>query len=118
MTTIAFLSIAGALGALLRASLAHNLNGRIALGTLAANVVAAFALGYLSHSRLAASWGEAPSIALRVGFLGALSTWSSVANEIADHLRSQRRSDAVTVLALNLVVGIGAAWLGLRLGRS
>ena len=117
MTTFVLVAIGGAVGAVSRAIFGHHLNGRLAIGTLVANVIAAFALGYLSRLGQVSSWNEAHSIALKVGLLGALSTWSSLANEVADHLRSDRHSDAATVLALHLILGIGAAWLGLRLGQ-
>ncbi len=113
--TIILLALGGATGALLRATLGEQLNGRIALGTLAANVIASFALGALSLWSGPDIWNGASKVALTVGLLGALSTWSSLADEIADHLRSRREKDAVIVLGLNLVLGIGAAWLGLRL---
>ncbi len=118
------LLIAGALGALARARLGERFNGRIALGTLIANVAASLVLGLTSgwleqgHWQGTEIWNNPAAVALQVGLLGALSTWSSLANDIATHLRAKQTSDAATVLALNLALGIGAAWLGLRLALS
>ncbi len=119
-----FLLIAGALGALGRAALGERFNGRIALGTLIANVAASLVLGLTSgwleagHWQGTQLWNNPAAVAIQVGFLGALSTWSSLANDIATHLRAKQTSDAATVLALNLVLGIGAAWIGLRLAYA
>ncbi len=118
------LLVAGALGAVGRTSLGQRFNGLIALGTLAANVTACLLLGAASgwletgHWRGEEIWNDPASIALQVGLLGSLSTWSSLANDIATHIRAKQSSEALTILGLNLILGIGAAWIGLRLAHA
>lgn len=107
--------ILGGFGALLRAALGTKLNGRIALGTLLGNVVASFALGALAGWNPASGIPHASAIAIQVGLLGALSTWSSLAHEIAEHLRSQRALEASLAIVANLVLGVLAAWLGIQI---
>ncbi len=104
-TAMAFIALAG-IGALSRAALAQRLNRDLPVGTLAANVVASFALGVLDGRG---------GVAVSIGLLGALSTWSTVAGEVVVMAHSDRRRLALGYLGLSLVGGIGAAWLGLRL---
>lgn len=110
-------AIAASVGALGRAILTARYNGRLALGVLYANVLAAFLLGFLQTSDALESLSHAASLAIQLGLLGALSTWSSLAHEVAGHLRADRNGDAAYSLGLNLVLGILAAWIGLRFGR-
>lgn len=53
---------------------------------------------------------------MSVAFLGALSTFSTVVAQVVEDLRRTRRRDAAIYLGASLVAGVGAAWLGLRIG--
>ncbi|MDR2257362.1 MAG: CrcB family protein [Arthrobacter sp.] len=91
------------------------------LGALAAwpwplllvNVLGAFVLGYV-HGALPA--GSALSLAIGAGWCGGLTTFSTWAVLMAGALRERRWERALTVLLAHLVLGLGAAALGLALG--
>jgi len=102
--------VAAGCGAALRHLLTAHLNDQVPTGTLIANAIASFALGLVIHL------GESMSIVLGIGLLGAMSTWSSVANEAAALARRNEGWLAVTYLALTCSSGILLAWFGLKLG--
>ncbi|MEO1368114.1 MAG: fluoride efflux transporter CrcB [Acidobacteriota bacterium] len=84
------------------------------LGTLAVNVVGCFALGVLM------AWlerGAPPGLrpALGVGFLGALTTFSTFGYETLELLRKGEALLAAASVGANVVVGLGAVWLGVTL---
>lgn len=107
MTLVVLVVVLGGLGALLRALMAKALPPLV--GTLFINLVAAFALG------LSAAWTGVAADGLRIGLLGAASTWSTLANELALLLRERRFVRAGTYLGISLLLGVGAAWLGLQI---
>lgn len=109
MTPVAFVLAAGA-GALLRWWAARADRTGRHLGILAVNVLASFVAG------LATSLDDPWRTVVSVGFLGALSTFSAVVGDVMGDLAQERRTLAATYLAGSIVVGVGAAWLGLRLG--
>lgn len=135
MVWLAVLAL-GAIGAVLRALLStvlsstlsdaassrlrlfSKLTGPAKPGILVANVAAAFLLGLLSSCGIANSGGsdQAWRVGLMVGGLGALSTWSSLALEVAEHIQAQDRVKAAAVATIHLVTGVFAAWIGLRIG--
>lgn len=96
------------LGALWRYALRPiNQASQLPLGTLAANLIVALAVGYLSVSRsLPANWTSY----LLYG-LGGLGTYSSLTNE----LLSLRQKPVLALLYLMLTYGLGL--LGLFLGQ-
>lgn len=97
----------GAAGAVMRVLTARSLPPLF--GTLAVNVVAAFLLGL--STRWVGVWVDG----LRIGLLGAASTWSTLADEVASHVRNGRRALAGCYLSASLVAGVLAAWVGLQL---
>ncbi len=105
--TILTIAVLGAVGAILRAVVTNRLPALV--GTLAVNLAAAFFLG------LSVELDGVAAIALRVGLLGALSTWSTLAHQLADLLRRGRRRPALLYLGSTLVGGVALAWLGLVL---
>lgn len=102
---------AAAVGAAARWGMAEVANRRFPYGTLAVNVVAAVALGALTGLGGDAWWH--PVVA--IGFLGALSTWSTVATEVAQLARDGHGSAALLYLLATVTMGILAAWTGLQL---
>ena len=109
MIAVGFMLLAAA-ASLVRAAATSSdeLNKRLA-GTLAMNVVGAFALGLLSES------GASTQIIVGVGGLGALTTFSSFVAQMATLVEAGRRRDAAGYLLATLVLGIGAAWVGMEL---
>jgi CrcB protein len=96
----------GAVGAALRFAAAR---WSPLLGIAAVNVGAAFVLG------LVADWDGIAATGVRVGLLGAMSTWSTLAQQVGDLVRGRRWFRAAAYLGGTLVAGVGAAWVGLRL---
>ncbi|MGQ0799747.1 MAG: fluoride efflux transporter CrcB [Pseudomarimonas sp.] len=107
----------GALGAALRfwlgGALLKQLGNGLPWGTLAANLIGAFAVGFIAvwlHGRDGAAvlWRAF----LIVGFLGGLTTYSALMLEMLLFVRSQRTGPAITYLAATLVFGVLLVWLG------
>lgn len=94
----------------------RRLGSRFPWGTLVVNLSGSFALGVLLPA-LTAATAEAPLHALLgIGFLGAFTTFSTLAYEavILAQLREWRR--AVGSLLANLVLGLAAVSAGLAIG--
>jgi CrcB protein len=109
----------GALGAVgrywLGGALLRQFGDGLPWGTLAANLIGSFAVGFL------AVWleGRGPAALywrafLIVGVLGALTTWSALMLECLLFARSQRSGLMLGYLALTLVGGLLLVWLGAR----
>lgn len=87
------------------------------LSTLIINSVGAFVLGAL----VARIWETAPSwlkAGLGAGLLGSFTTFSAFAVALVSLSGVGEWMTALGYLALTLVLGLGAAWLGLVLGRK
>lgn len=106
----AALAGAAAVGAVLRFLAGRALNDEFPYGTLLVNLVASFALG------LIASLDDPIPVVVGIGGLGALSTWSTAANEAAVMARNDEAAVGVGYLSLSVSVGILMAWIGLRSG--
>jgi len=101
---------AAAIGACLRAYLGLVLNREIfPYGTFAANLIASFTLGLLSTA------GPEWNTVIGIGALGALSTWSTVANEAAQMARSNQGGMAILYLVAMTTTGVLAAWTGIQI---
>ena len=107
-----FFVVAAGVGSMIRYLLGGYLNNEFPLGTLAANVFASFALG------LVVAAGDPVPTIVGIGALGALSTWSTVANEAAQMSRSDQGRLAAAYLGLTVSTGVLAAWFGLRIGAA
>ncbi len=115
----------GAVGTALRYALSLALPQRAALpiGTLAANLIGAFALGalleVLARTRLVGSRREAIRLALGSGVLGGFTTYSAFAVESALVLRGGSAVAGVGYAVLTVLLGIIASWFGILLaGRG
>jgi CrcB protein len=108
--TVVLLVVAAAVGTAARFVAADVFNRVFPTGTLLVNLVASFALGWIVAS------GSEWDLVVGLGGLGALSTWSTVANEVAQMARDRQGSLAALYLAATTTTGIVAAWAGLELG--
>ena len=112
------LGVLGGLGAVARFLLDDAVSLRLGrafpYGTLAVNVSGAFALGVLAGAAL---HGDAYRLAA-TGFVGAYTTFSTWAFE--SHRLGEDGEVGLGALnfAVSLALGLGAAWLGRRLGLS
>ena len=83
-------------------------------GTMTVNVTGAFALGFLA-ARLAGDASLFRALAA-TGFLGSYTTVSSLSLQTLALVRDGERARAAANVALSLLLGLGAAALGLALG--
>jgi CrcB protein len=117
-----FVGVGGFVGAILRYSANLAVAGRMGafpLGTLLVNVVGCFSMGAL------AAWLEGENdlsdnarLALGVGLIGALTTFSTFGVETMDLMRGGAMKLAFLNVAANLAVGFFAVWLGRQMVGS
>ncbi|QCR18377.1 fluoride efflux transporter FluC [Agrococcus sp. SGAir0287] len=103
--------VGGALGTALRAGIDLATPSAHPWPTLGVNVAGALALGLL----VARVWPIAPEwlrAGLGTGLLGGFTTFSALALVVAQ----RPDAEALVYAAASIVLGIAAAWLGLRLG--
>ena len=113
------IAAAGALGALARWGLGQLMlkwSGQFPFGTLSANLIGCFLLGLVMELAERAQWmtGEL-RVVIAVGFIGALTTFSTWEYET---LRMARRGDLIFAAGnflVNVVFGFALIWLGGRL---
>jgi CrcB protein len=124
ITRLAMVALGGALGAVGR----YGISGWVAratgqspfpYGTLAVNVAGAFLLGALMGATASGTFLLAPRLRalLGIGFLGALTTFSTLTYETVEALRVGDLAVAAANVAVSLIVGLGACWLGLTFGQ-
>ena len=113
----------GFLGAILRYAVTlafvRRLEGGLPLGTLVCNVVGCLLIGVLvalCESR--PGLGESTQLFLRVGLLGAFTTFSAFGLETVELLREGAWGAALVIVLGNLVFGLAAVVGGLALGRQ
>jgi CrcB protein len=132
---ILFVAVGGSLGALARyatgLAAAKFLGKSFPWGTLAVNVSGCFIMGIVMELMLdlEARSAEAITPALRlqmafwrqgvaIGFLGALTTFSTFGADTLRELESGRPLISLTNVAANLVLSLAAVWFGVALMRA
>lgn len=116
-------ALGGALGAMSRYALSRFVNslvpfGTVPWGTIVVNTLGSFALSYLLFAALERL--ELPQeyiLFLGVGFLGAFTTFSTLAYEFFA-LLEESFFRSLVYLFLNFLFGFAAAYLGMILGRG
>jgi CrcB protein len=122
MMPFLYVGVGGFVGAILRYSANLAVAGRMGafpLGTLLVNVIGCFSMGAL------AAWLEGENdlsdnarLALGVGLIGALTTFSTFGVETMDLMRGGAMKLAFLNVAANLAVGFFAVWLGRQMVGS
>ena len=118
-----WVAIAGALGALSRWGISragYALFGTgFAWGTLIANVLGCFLMGFLMYVGLNTDRIPQPlRTVLAVGFLGALTTFSTFSYETIEYIEDGVWISAIANIGGNLILGLGAMIAGLFLART
>lgn len=116
------IAVGGGLGAVCRFSVglwAHQLLGpHFPYGTLAVNVVGCFLLGLLAHAGSASAiLPESLGLPARVGFLGALTTFSTFGYETLRLVETSQWWLALGNVLANLLLGLLAVWVGTLAAR-
>ncbi|MFM7244314.1 MAG: fluoride efflux transporter FluC [Planctomycetaceae bacterium] len=121
VVALVLLGLAGAAGTLLRAgctAVAVRLCGpAFPWGTLAVNVAGSFAFGAIYSSVRSRSLPTEFDSVLLVGLLGGFTTYSSFAFQSVEMAESGRGSAAAAYVAATTLLGLAAAWCGLRCFR-
>ncbi|TWU17566.1 putative fluoride ion transporter CrcB [Novipirellula galeiformis] len=120
---LAVVAAGGAVGSIARYGITLGMmsipGGSSMLGTTTANVVGCAAIGALAeYSLLSETFSPRIVLGLRVGFLGALTTFSTFAAESMLLAGEQRWPVAVFYVAANLFLGWGALWLAATLVKG
>ncbi|MET3729109.1 CrcB protein [Fictibacillus halophilus] len=101
----------GAVGAVVRFLISQRINRGFPWGTLAVNIVGSFLLGWY-----VADEGDGLLSSLyATGFLGALTTFSTLQFEAVTLLKSHAKR-GLTYLLLTYILGLLAAWTGFFIG--
>jgi CrcB protein len=118
MSTVIWVALGGAIGSAARYGLAGAVNYRShPWGTVTVNVLGALVVGLLIGM-----WGfRADSdmrVGVAVGLLGGFTTFSTFAVDVIHLWEHGQEIEAVLSIAVTMIVGIGAAVVGVALGRS
>lgn len=115
--SILSISLGAALGALLRWALSVRLNALHPMlpgGTFAANLLGGYLIGlalawFAQHPGLSPAW----RLFIVTGFLGGLTTFSTLSAEVVVHLQQARWGWAAALIALHVVGSVGMTLLGI-----
>ncbi len=127
MTRLFIIGLGGFLGAISRylvAGWAQDISRstHFPYGTLAVNILGSFLLGFLvRYAFVHHVFSPETRLLIFVGFLGAFTTFSTFSNESFNLMADGATGPALMNIASNVLLGLGAVWLGqslaLILGR-
>ena len=117
MQTLLWIAGAGALGALSRYGVSlwalRAFGDRLPFGTLIVNVLGCLLLGFLLQAGVThPGLTREAKLALGTGFLGSFTTFSTFGVQTVRLAERGDWSGALLNVGLNVVVGLGCAWLG------
>jgi CrcB protein len=97
---------------------AQRLGSTFPYGTLFVNLAGCFAIAALMHAALTLGWPATTRAAVTIGFIGGLTTYSSFNYETMRLFEERAPATAALNLALTLIGGFMAGWLGLFAARG
>ncbi|SFJ24552.1 camphor resistance protein CrcB [Streptosporangium canum] len=118
MTAAILVLLGGAVGASLRDLLGVRIPTRFPWAIFVANVAASFLLGLVVEGTVAGRLPEWLLLLACTGFCGALSTYSTLANDTLRLAEKGERRLAVANMGINVVFGLVAAFIGAALARA
>jgi fluoride exporter len=87
-------------------------------GTMVVNLTGCFLIGGVIHIATAQSWPDTARLMLTVGFLGGFTTYSSFNHETMQLAASGAVAAALTNVAVTLLGGLLAGWLGIMVSSA
>ncbi len=122
MSTLLAVALGGALGALARYQLSLWVHARwpsaFPTGTLVVNMVGCLLIGVLAGTFEARVALPPPvRLFLGVGLIGAFTTFSTFELETLLAFERGHAGVAMSYVAVSVLVGLAAVWMGVRLGR-
>ena len=122
MERFLWICLAGAAGTgtryLIAVWAAQRLGSAFPYGTLLVNLFGCFAIAGLMHAALTLGWPATTRAAVTIGFIGGLTTYSSFNYETMRLVEEGAPMTAALNLALTVVGGFMAGWLGLITARE
>ena len=122
MERFVWICLAGAAGTgaryLIAVWAAQRLGSAFPYGTLVVNLIGCFAIAALMHAALTLGWPATTRAAVTIGFIGGLTTYSSFNYETMRLVEEGAPMTAASNLALTVVGGFMAGWLGLITARE
>jgi CrcB protein len=118
-----FIGIGGSIGSVLRYSIYYNMlaiNGNWLpfLGTLLANLLGAFALGWFtSRLLLSKKLPDNLAAAIGTGLIGSFTTFSTLSVELSSLLQEGQYFLAICYVLLSMIGGLVCAFGGFRIGQ-
>lgn len=122
MERFLWICLAGAAGTgaryLIAVWAAQRLGSAFPYGTLVVNLIGCFAIAALMHAALTLGWPATTRAAVTIGFIGGLTTYSSFNYETMRLVEEGAPTTAALNLALTVMGGFMAGWLGLITARE
>jgi CrcB protein len=122
MERFLWICLAGAAGTgaryLIAVWAAQRLGSAFPYGTLLVNLVGCFAIASLMYVALTLGWPATTRAAVTIGFIGGLTTYSTFNYETMRLFEEGSLATAGLNLALTLLGGFVAGWLGLITARE
>lgn len=87
-------------------------------GTLIVNLTGCFVIAALMHAALTVGWSPTVRAAISIGFIGGLTTYSSFNYETMRLFEEGAPATAAVNLAVTVLGGFAAGWLGLITARE
>ena len=117
-----WICLAGAAGAGARYVIAlwaaQRFGSTFPYGTLIVNLIGCFSIAALMHAALALGWSPNLRAALTIGLIGGLTTYSSFNYETMRLFEEGATASAAANVALTMLGGLTAGWLGLLTARE
>ena len=119
---IILIAAAGAAGALSRYGIssfaAHTFGDKFAYGTLIVNIIGCFLISFVMHVGLSTDLiNDQVRLAISIGFLGALTTFSTFSYETFRYIEERAYLLAFGNITLNVICGLIATMAGLIIAR-
>jgi CrcB protein len=122
MERLFWICLAGAAGTgaryLIALWAAQRLGSAFPYGTLIVNLAGCFAIAALMHGALTLGWSPTMRAAITIGFIGGLTTYSSFNFETMRLFEEGASAAAIVNIALTMLGGLVAGWLGLVTARE